>query len=124
MFTAENVPSLVRAVKGTGRILIVSVPSQSVVSKVKDAILEMRAEQTIQPSSVSNLFHNAAMLDEDQIIVLTDATASLNGGSSEDFIQFMSIAQRRDYKAAVVAIVVLDSYDSHAAQYCINVRVS
>ncbi len=123
MFSPENVPSLVRAVANTGRILILSVPSQDVVSKVKNAMLEMRHEHTFVGPTVGALFDDPSMLDKEQIIIVADATQALKG-DSEDFIKFMSLAQRRDYKAAVVAIAILDGYDSHAAQYCMNVRVS
>lgn len=122
MFAPENVPDLVRAMNGTSRILILSVPTQDVVSKIKDAMLGM-VGHTFKLTSVSDLFAAPAALDEDQVIVLTDATFALNT-DGESFNEFMSLAQRRKYKATVVAIAVLNSYDSHAAQYCMNVRVS
>ena len=124
MFEPDQIPDVVKAMANTGRILIVSVPSSDVLSKVKNALLEMRDDHKFVSPSVTHLFEEPSMLDEEQIIVLSDATHALTTNANEEFSHFMSIAQRRNYKAAVVALVLLDSYDSHAAQYCVNVRVA
>lgn len=124
MFTTAQLPAVFTAMANTGRILIVSGDPASVAPKaVKDACLLMKDDHKIVPVSVGQLFEEPELLDAESIIVLTDATAALKD-DSESFIRFMSLAQRRDYKAVVVAPVELTSYDSHAAQYCINVRAT
>lgn len=122
MFSPDQIPAVVKSMANTGRILIVSVPSSDLLIKVKDAMT--RQNQTVLETSVAHLFEEPSLLNEEQIIVLSDATLALTTNANDEFSQFMSIAQRRNYKAAVVALVLLDRYDSHAAQYCINVRVA
>lgn len=138
MFALENIPALVAAVANTGRILIVN---NATVGDVKNVLsstypLAPRAypedviNGTITGSvvefSLEDVFENPKVLDSDCAIVLTDAQdaflVSVEQGSVP-FNHFMSIAQRRGYKAAVVAPIDMDSYDSHAGSYCVNVRI-
>lgn len=121
MFTPEQIPGFAKAIANTGRILIVSVDSLAKASEVKKALIGMEGE--VVESYISDLYDNPSMLSEERTIVLADATNALTSNTNGEFLHFMSLAQRRNYKAAVVAIVTLDSYDSHAAQYCVNVRV-
>ncbi len=126
MLTPDQIPGLAKAMSKTGRVLIISAPGAAKMSAAKNALMAMKDEFKIIPTSVDGLFEEPTLLDStDNLIVLTDASYALKGdGGSEAFLRFMSIVQRRDYKAIVVAPVELDTYDSHAAQYCMNVRIS
>ena len=124
MLTPDQIPGLAKAMSNTGRVLIIKAPGAARMSATKNALLAMTEDYKVSPMSVDSLFEQPALLDDpDSLIVLTDASFALTDGS-EAFIRFMSIAQRRGYKAIVVAPVELDDYDSHAAQYCMNVRIS
>lgn len=128
MLTPDQIPALTKAMANTGRVLIIGTKGSDKMSATKNALLDMTSEYKVDAMSVDSLFEQPALLNvENSLIVLTDATYALMGesmGDSEAFLRFMSIAQRRGYKAIVVAPVELDSYDSHAAQYCMNVRIS
>ena len=128
MLTPEQIPGLAKAMSNTGRVLIIKAPGAAKMSATKNALLAMNGDYKVMPMSVDSLFLEPSLLDSrDNLIVLTDANYALKGqsvGDSEAFLRFMSIAQRRGYKAIVVAPVELDDYDSHAAQYCMNVRIS
>ena len=129
MLTPEQIPGLAKAMSNTGRVLIIKATGAAKMSATKNALLAMKGDYKVMPMSVDSLFLEPSLLDSrDNLIVLTDATYALKGQSVGDdheaFLRFMSIAQRRGYKSIVVAPVELDDYDSHAAQYCMNVRIS
>lgn len=124
MFNTAQLPAVFEAMANTGRILIATSDEVSKAPKaVKDACLLMKDDHKIVPISIADLFEEPELLDVESIIVLTDATFALKG-DAESFNRFMSLAQRRGYKAVVVAPVELTTYDSHAAQYCINIKVT
>ena len=122
MLTTKQLPAVFEAMANTGRILIVTGdPTTSPRLAVREACKLITGSEVVR-ASVNEVYENPAMLQNDCVIVLRDATDALDG-DAESESRFRSLAWRRGYKATVIAPVELASYDSHVAENCINVKV-
>lgn len=131
----SDIPALVAAVANSGRILIVNNATQSDVKSslnvpflaraIPDDLINGTITEGAVSFTITDVFENPKVLDTDCVIILNDAQDALAAGQGDDtFNHFMSITQRGGYKAAVIAPINLSKYDSHAAQYCLNVSIA